>query len=1760
MKNKIVVYLSFLLIFSYFFSCTQPDTVSPSGTDTPVEAKKTKVSIVVRNADEFKNCSFEIKVSADGTEVDSISTIEDIITGNYTFEKLSVVVNCYDASNNLIATGELKNTKNLIIIITLVKIDTEPVVPLKPVMSPEAGVYNRDLFAGVTITADATADAVYYTIDDTNPDSSKTLYTGTIALTQTTTVKAVSFRNGVYSVIAQSLYELTDDSVVSPVQFSIEAGTYPLETFQGIVLTSDTKDAEIRYTLDGSIPDSSSILYTKAILFDTANTYIVKAIAFKNGSTASSVSSGEYVIEDSQQPIVANPIVFPAAGTYTNTSFSGVTLTTDEAGSQIYYTIDGSNPDKTKTLYSKQIVFSETTTIKAVVYKDGVYSAVVTALYTLTKELVVSPVQFSIADGTYLLEGFKALTLATTTENSEIRYTIDGSVPSATSLLYTTALPYTKAGTYEIKAIALKSGFITSTVTAVKFTIEIPLLPVLEKPIVTPAEGTYKINDFPGVTIQPEANVQFRYTVDGSEPTESSPLYTAKIELKTAGVYTVKIKNFRSGYTSYVTVTKVYTIINNDIPTVKTPVVSPANGTYTISDFLGFTVTPDTGVTFRYTLDGSEPTETSAVYTEKLLFSVKGSYTVKTKGFKAECLASETVTRLYTIIDDVIIVTPAQIDPASGTYYIDQFSSIVITTKHAGGETYYTLDGVDPTKASLKYTASVTLGVGTHTVKAITYVNDSSSLVTIKEYIVKERLSGKVVYFKDDGTWPVRKIYYYDDSTTPANKVAEWVSMPSMTDAGNGWFTYHMSEDWVANTTKIIFYGGDNSKRYPADAQPGIDVCSWSEGYYLLSTKEWTEVNPDGLVVSAVPGDSTFKTEATVLLKATGGTIVASRYTTDGSDPKLAGTTFDPNGQTITFGGSAVENDKVYLKVYASDSTKEVNSTFTYTKKNQAVDLIVHFEKPDSWSKAYIHYWDVTTPTTWLTCPEVPYESGKWYKYTFTGEDSAKFLFKNASGEPGDRIADQFRDKEGWFANRNGEWKWFDSNPDNGVPAIITSNPQGGYFSSATVNVTLGMTIDPNTTLVEAKYTTNGSDPKTSGTPFSNGTLITVGSGLTDGQSAKVRVYVAVKSKVNEILISERDYTYTKGTAPTVNMLGATHSASSTTFSIWSPDTSDVKVTVDGTDHACLKLTDSNGYTDVYGVTLTGDLHLKEYKFKINGKGVRDPYGVMINNTTGNNVVIDLTKTEPAGGWATRPAFANREDAVVYEVHVRDFTIDSTSGVSASKKGKFMGMVETGTTNGSVKTGIDHLKELGVTHVQLLPFYDFSTGMYNWGYDPVNYNIPEEQYSMTPGDHANRVKEVKEMINEYHKNGIRVVMDVVYNHTFANEMFADITGKYFTGNNDSGCGNGINTGVPMVSRFIRDSLEYWAKEYNIDGFRFDLIGIFHYDEVRKWGEYLNVEKYADRNLLMYGEPWNGYWLSDPIENQKVRLGTTAPMASGHVGVFNGKYREDIKGDNDKKGKNYMFNQETSWFGAIAAGMRGSIKAAKNMNVSSSLWEPMFAYDPEQSINYISAHDNLCLWDKIIYSDTTGGATGYAGRVAKFGMGIVLTSQGIPFIHAGDEMLRTKAPDGDWEFAHNSYNAPDKYNQIRWNWKSENAAIFNYHRDLIALRKAHPGLRLTSWDEINTRMRTEINNASASGINCVNNASLPAKVVLSLLDEDNNVGNGYELAVMYNPGDNYTWTLPSGTWKKVFDANGACNVSVSGSAVVEGSSVTVFAKD
>jgi pullulanase len=646
-------------------------------------------------------------------------------------------------------------------------------------------------------------------------------------------------------------------------------------------------------------------------------------------------------------------------------------------------------------------------------------------------------------------------------------------------------------------------------------------------------------------------------------------------------------------------------------------------------------------------------------------------------------------------------------------------------------------------------------------------------------------------------------------------------------------------------------------------------------------------------------------------------------------------------------------------------------------------------------------------------------------------------------------------------------------------------------------------------------------------------------------------------------------------TTPSVSAparLGVIYTATQSTFSLWSPDSSNVVLNLNGATYPMVKAADANGYTDVYAVTVPGNHHLKTYNFQVNGTTTRDPYGVMVQPGTDNNVVLDLSQTALPGGWAPTPALANRTDSVIYETHVRDLTIDASSGVPAAQRGTYAGMTAAGTTvngqAGAPKTGIDHLVDLGVTHVQILPIYDFGScspsqvasnpNCYNWGYDPINYNVPEERYSQTPNDPVARVREFKAMIDGFHKRGVRVVMDVVYNHTLSKDVLGNITQKYYNPTDMSGTGNSLDGSQPMVARMIRDSLDYWVREYNIDGFRFDLMGVFDTNVANGWGTYLNAT-YPNRNLLLYGEPWTG-GIPDPQESQHVRYGSVGTIANAHIGVFNGAFRDAIKNSkNDSGGSGgFIFNQDTpdggfgpynsgsKWpsglgKGAMSLGVKGSPLISLPATQQSNVWTPMFTSAPEQSMNYADIHDNLCLADKVTAWAADNGQSGnaaYLGRLQEFALSIVLTSQGIPILHGGSEMGRSKNGDA------NSYQSPDSVNSFKWGLLSTNPQIYAYVKKLISLRRTHPGFRFTTWSGVDSNVQSDQRSAS---------------LVYTLINSGANGDGWSKTLLIYNSGGDQAVTLPAGNWSVAAEGSSAPTPErvVSGSVTAAGTSITLL---
>lgn len=534
---------------------------------------------------------------------------------------------------------------------------------------------------------------------------------------------------------------------------------------------------------------------------------------------------------------------------------------------------------------------------------------------------------------------------------------------------------------------------------------------------------------------------------------------------------------------------------------------------------------------------------------------------------------------------------------------------------------------------------------------------------------------------------------------------------------------------------------------------------------------------------------------------------------------------------------------------------------------------------------------------------------------------------------------------------------------------------------------------------------------------------------------------------------------------PINERLGALYTKDATTFRVWSTGANQMDLILyddpedaEGNIHSMTR-----NENNIYEIKILGDLKDKFYNFRLNGTvEATDPYAISSYVNSSKSAVIDLTLTNPPGWSEQRAIKVWPRDAIIYELSVKDFTVDATAGTDYP--GKFMGLAQSGTRYKTVTTGLDHIKELGITHVQLMPVNDFISvdespecfyedANYNWGYDPELYNVPEGSYSTDPKDPYKRIIEYKSLIQSLHNAGIGVVMDVVYNHTFKTKdsNFNILSPNYFyrqwedgSDANGSGCGNEIATEKPMVRKFILDSLRYWVEEYRIDGFRFDLMGLmdqetmdFLVEELRKINPY----------LLMYGEPWTA--LPTPLEkDQCIFFGS---QRNKNYAFFNATFRDAIKGDND--GTERGFIQGNYYYkNAVERGIVGSV------DYSPKHWGLL--KNTDESINYYNCHDNLIIQDKIMLSvqDPKNILA-----VNKLAFSILIFSQGIPFFHAGNEFMRSK------NYIANSYNAGTSANAVDWMEKIRRYELFDYYKQCIDYRKNHNHFKLVTEVEVKNKL-------------------------------------------------------------------------------------------
>ncbi len=542
--------------------------------------------------------------------------------------------------------------------------------------------------------------------------------------------------------------------------------------------------------------------------------------------------------------------------------------------------------------------------------------------------------------------------------------------------------------------------------------------------------------------------------------------------------------------------------------------------------------------------------------------------------------------------------------------------------------------------------------------------------------------------------------------------------------------------------------------------------------------------------------------------------------------------------------------------------------------------------------------------------------------------------------------------------------------------------------------------------------------------------------------------------------------------------LELTVDSSGTRFRLWSPKAQDVVVNLydnghTGVPYKTLPMTHDVS-TGTWTASVPEKLYGKFYTFKVkhDGKWLSETPGVWAKAVGVNGkraAIIDFSTTSPAGWHQDKgPEVRNFSDVIVYEMHHRDMSMHPSSGIA--NKGKFLALTEKGTTSPEgEKTGIDHLKELGVTHVHILPSYDYNSvdetnlqnNTYNWGYDPQNYNAPEGSYSTNPSNPAARIREMKEMVKALHDAGIGVIMDVVYNHTAENDgsnFELTAPGYYHRHWDDgrysdaSGCGNETASDRRQMRDYIINSVKFWAKEYHIDGFRFDLMAIHDTETMNAVAAEL---KKINPSIFVYGEGWTAG--DSPLAAERRALKENV-SAMKDIAVFSDDMRDAVKGHyTDASDRGFATGkpglEETVKIGIVAATAHPQVDYSKGNNSRFP-----YAESPEMIVNYVSCHDDLCLTDKLKKS-MAGESEENMLNAAKLAQTIVFTSQGTPFMFAGEEVFRDK------KGVHNSYKSPDSINAIDWSNKARYRDLFDYYRDLARLRKEHPAFRMTSAEDI-----------------------------------------------------------------------------------------------
>jgi pullulanase len=608
-------------------------------------------------------------------------------------------------------------------------------------------------------------------------------------------------------------------------------------------------------------------------------------------------------------------------------------------------------------------------------------------------------------------------------------------------------------------------------------------------------------------------------------------------------------------------------------------------------------------------------------------------------------------------------------------------------------------------------------------------------------------------------------------------------------------------------------------------------------------------------------------------------------------------------------------------------------------------------------------------------------------------------------------------------------------------------------------------------------------------------------------------------------------------------------------FSVWAPTAEKVRLYIYNNgesgepEHTIYMNKSEGGY---WSSSVRQNLNGKFYTFSIlyNGKWLKETPGIFAKAVAVNGnraAIIDMKTTDPTG-WENdvKPYLGKFTDIIIYEMQHRDFSVSQNSGII--NKGKFLALTENGTTNGmGFSTGIDHLKELGITHVHLMPSYDFgsidetklSENKYNWGYDPKNYNVPDGSFSTNPYNPSVRIREFKQMVLALHKNGIRVILDVVYNHTYvSDESNFSLTapGYFYRHNADgslsnaSGCGNETASEKEKMRRFMIESVIYWVNEYHIDGFRFDLMGVHDIETMNQIRKELDK---IDPTIFIYGEGWTAG--NSPLA-ENLRAVKKNGLLMPRIAVFSDDLRDAVKGHWSEQKSAGLAGGKPGLEESVKFGIVGAIKHQQVDYSKVNYSDAPYANNPDEVINYVSCHDDMCLNDKLKASSEVNVTTDMLEHRNKLAQTIIFTSQGVPFMLSGEEIFRNK------KGVQNSFESPDSVNRIDWSCKNKYPDVFAYYRELIRLRKNHPAFRMDKADDVRKNLTF---------------IGTPEQCMVGFVLKNNANSDKWKNIIVFHNGNNHPVRvdLPEGNWNTV--ANDGI-INSDGMGVISEGSVIVAA--